>query len=155
MTLNANVQTSNNKVTVYLSLGSNLGDREKTLRSAIRLLGERAGSVDAVSAFIETEPAGFKSENNFINCAVRITTQKDPFQLLELTQGIERELGRKTKSVNGIYSDRNIDILLYSCAVINTPELQIPHPRMKERDFVMKPLREILKSMYSQKSHTT
>ena len=144
------MQTNNNKVTVYLSLGSNIGDRKKTLRSAISLIDERAGSVEAVSSFIETTPVGFKSEHNFINCAVRLTTSKDPFELLKLTQDIERELGRTKKSINLIYSDRSIDIdiLLYGSALIETPALQIPHPRMYERDFVMRPLKEILKNRF-------
>ena len=145
MTLSASVQTNNSGVEVFLSLGSNLGDRRKNLESAISLIGSRAGDVTAVSSFIETKPVGFKSENRFVNCAVRIVTALDPFELLRITQQIERELGRTTKSVGGVYSDRtiDIDILLYGNAVIDTPELKIPHPQMRERDFVMRPLKEI------------
>ncbi len=145
MTLSASVQTNNSRVEVFLSLGSNLGDRSKNLESAISLIGSRAGDVTAVSSFIETKPVGFKSENRFVNCAVRIVTALDPFELLRITQQIERELGRTTKSVGGVYSDRtiDIDILLYGNAVIDTPELKIPHPQMRKRDFVMIPLREI------------
>lgn len=145
MTLSASVQTNNSGVEVFLSLGSNLGDRSKNLESAISLIGSRAGDVTAVSSFIETKPVGFKSENRFVNCAVRIVTALDPFELLRITQQIERELGRTTKSVGGVYSDRtiDIDILLYGNAVIDTPELKIPHPQMRKRDFVMIPLREI------------
>ncbi len=145
MTLSASVQTNNSRVEVFLSLGSNLGDRRKNLESAISLIGSRAGDVTAVSSFIETKPVGFKSENRFVNCAVRIVTALDPFELLRITQQIERELGRTTKSVGGVYSDRtiDIDILLYGNAVIDTPELKIPHPQMRKRDFVMRPLKEI------------
>lgn len=145
MTLNASVQTNNSGVEVFLSLGSNLGDRSKNLESAISLIGSRAGDVTAVSSFIETKPVGFKSENRFVNCAVRLVTALDPFELLRITQQIERELGRSTKSVGGVYSDRtiDIDILLYGNAIIDTPELKIPHPQMRKRDFVMIPLREI------------
>ncbi|MBQ3929933.1 MAG: 2-amino-4-hydroxy-6-hydroxymethyldihydropteridine diphosphokinase [Paludibacteraceae bacterium] len=145
MTLSASVQTNNSGVEVFLSLGSNLGDRSKNLESAISLIGSRAGDVTAVSSFIETKPVGFKSENRFVNCAVRIVTALDPFELLRITQQIERELGRTTKSVGGVYSDRtiDIDILLYGNAVIDTPELKIPHPQMRKRDFVMRPLKEI------------
>jgi 2-amino-4-hydroxy-6-hydroxymethyldihydropteridine diphosphokinase len=145
MTLSASVQTNNSRVEVFLSLGSNLGDRSKNLESAISLIGSRAGDVTAVSSFIETKPVGFKSENRFVNCAVRIVTALDPFELLRITQQIERELGRTTKSVGGVYSDRtiDIDILLYGNAVIDTPELKIPHPQMRKRDFVMRPLKEI------------
>lgn len=145
MTLSASVQTNNSRVEVFLSLGSNLGDRSKNLESAISLIGSRAGDVTAVSSFIETKPVGFKSENRFVNCAVRIVTALDPFELLRITQQIERELGRTTKSVGGVYSDRtiDIDILLYGNAVIDTPELKIPHPQMRKRNFVMRPLKEI------------
>lgn len=130
----------------YLSLGSNLGDRHATMQSAILLLGKQAGSVDRVSSAIETEPWGFKSANKFLNMCVRITTTLSPEQLLVTTKDIELQLGRTTKSVNGQYHDRpiDIDILTYDDLHINTPSLTLPHPHMHERDFVMIPLREIL-----------
>ena len=83
--------------TVYLSLGSNLGDREATMRRAIGLLNERAGSVDRQSSFIETEPWGFESTNKFLNMCVRLLTTLSPEQLLMATKQIERELGRTQK----------------------------------------------------------
>lgn len=130
----------------YLSLGSNLGDRHATMQSAILLLCKQAGSVDRVSSAIETEPWGFKSANKFLNMCVRITTTLSPEQLLATTKDIELQLGRTTKSVNGQYHDRpiDIDILTYDDLHINTPSLTLPHPHMHERDFVMIPLREIL-----------
>lgn len=130
----------------YLSLGSNLGDRHATMQSAILLLDSQAGSVDRVSSAIETEPWGFKSANKFLNMCVRITTTLSPEQLLATTKDIELQLGRTTKSVNGQYHDRpiDIDILTYDDLHINTPSLTLPHPPMHERDFVMIPLREIL-----------
>lgn len=130
----------------YLSLGSNLGDRHATMQSAILLLGKQAGSVDRVSSAIETEPWGFKSANKFLNMCVRIITTLSPEQLLVTTKDIELQLGRTTKSVNGQYHDRpiDIDILAYDDLHINTPSLTLPHPHMHERDFVMIPLREIL-----------
>lgn len=130
----------------YLSLGSNLGDRHATMQSAILLLCKQAGSVDRVSSAIETEPWGFKSANKFLNICVRITTTLSPEQLLATTKDIELQLGRTTKSVNGQYHDRpiDIDILTYDDLHINTPSLTLPHPHMHERDFVMIPLREIL-----------
>lgn len=132
--------------TVYLSLGSNLGDREATMRRAIGLLNERAGSVDRQSSFIETEPWGFESTNKFLNMCVRLLTALSPEQLLMATKQIERELGRTQKSVNGKYHDRpiDIDILMYDDLQLSTPDLTLPHPHMQERDFVMVPLREIL-----------
>ena len=130
----------------YLSLGSNLGDRHATMQSAILLLGKQAGTVDRVSSAIETEPWGFESANKFLNMCVRIITTLSPEQLLATTKDIELQLGRTTKSVNGQYHDRpiDIDILTYDDLHINTPSLTIPHPHMHERDFVMIPLREIL-----------
>ena len=130
----------------YLSLGSNLGDRHATMQSAILLLGKQAGTVDRVSSAIETEPWGFKSANKFLNMCVRIITTLSPEQLLATTKDIELQLGRTTKSVNGQYHDRpiDIDILTYDDIHINTPSLTLPYPHMHERDFVMIPLREIL-----------
>lgn len=132
--------------TVYLSLGSNLGDRKATMRRAIGLLNERAGSVDRQSSFIETEPWGFESTNKFLNMCVRLLTTLSPEQLLLATKQIERELGRTQKSVNGQYHDRpiDIDILMYDDVHIDSDDLTLPHPHMHEREFVMKPLREIL-----------
>ena len=131
---------------LYLSLGSNLGDREDMLRRAIALIEERVGAVQRVSSFIETEPWGFESTNPFLNAAVMVLTTLSPIECLDATQQIERELGRKKKSKNGIYHDRpiDIDLLLYGDLTLSTPRLTIPHPRMLERDFVMIPLREIL-----------
>lgn len=131
---------------LYLSLGSNLGDREDTLHRAIALINERVGAVQLVSSFIETEPWGFESENRFLNAAVKVQTTFSPMECLRRTQQIERELGRKSKSRNGNYHDRpiDIDLLLYGDLTLSTPRLTIPHPRMLERDFVMIPLREIL-----------
>ena len=139
------MQESNSHI-AYLSLGSNLGDRHATMQSAILLLGKQAGTVDRVSSAIETEPWGFESANKFLNMCVRITTTLSPEQLLATTKDIELQLGRTTKSVNGQYHDRpiDIDILTYDDLHINTPSLTLPHPHKHERDFVMITLREIL-----------
>ena len=139
------MQESNSHI-AYLSLGSNLGDRHATMQSAILLLGKQAGSVDRVSSAIETEPWGFKSANKFLNMCVRITTTLSPEQLLVTTKNIDLQLGRTTKSVNGQYHDRpiDIDILTYDDLHINTPSLTLPHPHMHQRDLVMIPLRELL-----------
>ena len=133
---------------LYLSLGSNLGDREEMLRRAISLIDERIGAVQRVSSFIETEAWGFESENRFLNAAVKVLTTLSPEECLKRTQQIERELGRKKKSKNGVYHDRpiDIDLLLYGDLKLSTPKLTIPHPHMYERDFVMIPLREIMPS---------
>ena len=134
---------------LYLSLGSNLGDREDMLRRAITLIEERVGAVQRVSSFIETEPWGFESEHPFLNAAVMVLTTFSPIECLDRTQQIERELGRKKKSKGGKYHDRpiDIDLLLYGNLKLSTPRLTIPHPHMYERDFVMIPLREIMPSV--------
>ena len=128
---------------VYLGLGSNQGDRAAQIARAIELIGERVGRVIRQSSVIETNPWGFTSGNKFLNCAILCETALLPFPLLRVTQQIERELGRHYKG--GAYRDRSIDIdiLLYDDVTIDTPDLQIPHPLMEQRDFVMIPLNEI------------
>lgn len=132
--------------TVFLSLGSNIGNRKRLLHEAIALIGSAVGRVERESSFLETEPWGFSSPNKFLNCCVKVMTPLAPRQLLEATQRIERELGRTVKSEDGVYHDRviDIDILLYDDLTVDEPDLKIPHPLMRERDFVMVPLREIL-----------
>ena len=131
---------------VYFSLGSNLGDKEGNIREAINRIGELIGEVDRQSTLLITEPWGFESDNSFVNAAVRCITTLSPFEILHLTQDIERAMGRTVKSSDGQYHDRiiDIDILMYDDIHITTPELTLPHPLIKERDFVMIPLSEIL-----------
>ena len=131
--------------TVYLSLGSNMGNKEENINRAIKNINERMGRVTAISAFYITKPVGFESENDFVNAACEVQTILSPLEVLELTQVIEREIGRKRKSVNGNYTDRliDIDILLYDNEVMEYPHLVIPHGHMHERDFVLRPLADI------------
>jgi 2-amino-4-hydroxy-6-hydroxymethyldihydropteridine diphosphokinase len=126
---------------VYLSLGSNLGEREENLRAAIDRLGE-LGEVTAVSSFYETEPVDFTAQPWFVNCAVALRTELMPNLFLSKIQMIEQQMGRRRIQPKG---PRNIDIdiLLFGDSVISTPELQIPHPAMHERRFVLEPLAEI------------
>lgn len=133
---------------VFFSLGSNIGNRKQLIREAIALLDERVGCVTRESSLIETAPWGFYSPNKFINACVCCETSLNPRQILAVTQNIEREMGRVGKSKNGEYHDRiiDIDILLYDDLTVDESDLKIPHPHMKERDFVMGPLREILES---------
>lgn len=130
----------------FLSLGSNLGDREENLRTAIGMLGERVGEVLRVSLFMETKPWGFVSDNIFYNACVKVDTDLTPQELLAATQEIEKALGRTRKSEGGKYCDRtiDIDILLYGDITVDDENLKIPHPHMYERDFVMIPLKEIM-----------
>lgn len=129
---------------VYLSLGSNMGNKKRNIVTAVALLAERVGDISALSSLYETEPWGFSSENTFLNAAVVMETPLSPADLLTLTQPIERELGRTRKS-DGEYHDRliDIDILMYDNLVMETPELTLPHPLMHLRTFVLEPLAEI------------
>lgn len=131
---------------LYLSLGSNLGNRNDILHRALALIDERVGSVYRVSSFIETEPWGFESEHTFLNAACLVHTMFNPRRCMEETQLIERLLGRESKTSNGEYRDRiiDIDLLMYDDLQIDEPDLKLPHPYMHEREFVMKPLREIM-----------
>lgn len=132
--------------TLFLGLGSNLGDREATLRKAIAAIGSDVGRVERASSFYVTRPWGFQSDNDFVNCCVRVGTTLTPRQVLAATQAIERRLGRTEKSHDGHYADRivDIDILLYDDLHIDEPDLHVPHPLMAQRDFVMRPLGEIM-----------
>ncbi len=130
----------------FLSLGANIGDRHKTISAAISMIDSRIGTIVRRSSIIETEPQGFFSENKFLNLCIAVNTNLSPRELLYATQEIERVLGRTSKSIDNQYEDRliDIDILLYGDIVLNDDDLVIPHPRMKERDFVMTPLKEIM-----------
>lgn len=130
---------------VYLGLGSNLGNREQLLREAIGKLGQRVGEVVRESSFVETDPWGFVSANRFVNACVACQTDRSPREVMAITQDIEREMGRRQKSRNGVYHDRtiDIDILLFDHLHIDQPDLKVPHPMMFDRDFVMIPLQEI------------
>lgn len=130
----------------YLGLGTNLGDKNMNIAAAIEKIGELIGDVVRQSALYHTKPWGFDSDNEFVNAAVAVDTTLSPRGLLAATQQIEREMGRTEKSKDGVYHDRiiDIDILLYGDRQVNEPDLVIPHPLMHERDFVMKPLGEII-----------
>lgn len=131
---------------VYLGLGTNLGNRKQNIRDSIKKIGELIGVIERQSALYETKPWGYSSPNDFINACVCVLTPLSPRKLLETTQAIEKDMGRTLKSKDGEYHDRiiDIDILLYDDLKVNEPDLQIPHPLMTERDFVMTPLKEIM-----------
>ncbi len=154
---------------IYFGIGTNLGDREANLRTALQLLYERVGECIACSSVYRSAPQGFVSENEFANMVVACKTDHSPEEVLLITQQIEREMGRTEKSVNGVYHDRVIDIDLLQAGIGNqesgsgnresgigsresgiqtqveckTDTLTLPHPRMHERDFVIIPLREV------------
>ena len=131
--------------TLYLSLGTNMGDRPKNLSQAMELIAREVGTVVAASDVIETEPWGFDSGNAFLNMVAKVETELEPIDALHVTQEIEKRLGRSEKSVNGVYHDRiiDIDLLMYDDLIMNTPQLTLPHPLMRQRPFVMEPLLQI------------
>jgi 2-amino-4-hydroxy-6-hydroxymethyldihydropteridine diphosphokinase len=126
---------------VYLSLGSNVGEREHHLRDAITRL-KSTGRVLAVSSLYETEPVEFTDQPWFLNCAVALETDEMPHQLMEDILRLEQEMGRQRTQKKGPRTI-DIDILLFGDAILNSPELTIPHPAMHERRFVLEPLAEI------------
>ena len=126
---------------VYLSLGSNVGDRETNLNTAIEHL-RALGEVAAVSSFYETEPVEFAAQPWFLNCVVKLDTEKMPRQLLSGVLAIEKEMGRKRGKKKGPRSI-DIDILLFGNSIIDTKGLTVPHPAMHQRRFVLEPLGEI------------
>jgi 2-amino-4-hydroxy-6-hydroxymethyldihydropteridine diphosphokinase len=128
--------------TVYLSLGSNVGEREEMLRAALRLLESPGLHVARLSPVYETEPQDVKNQPWFLNLVVEVQTALFPMQLLTRVRKIERELGRK-RTVNKGPRRIDIDILLYGESVIDAKDLVVPHPRMTERRFVLQPLADL------------
>lgn len=130
---------------LILALGSNLGDREQQIHSALKKIEERIGTIKSLSALYHTSPVGFDSSHDFLNCVCEVSSNIDINAIFAITREIEDEMGRKTKSVDGQYADRiiDIDLILADNLIIDTPELTLPHPRFHQRDFVVSPLCEI------------
>ena len=127
----------------YLGIGSNLGNRKKHIESAITLLKKNSIDVLRCSSIIETAPVGGPSNQQyFLNGALKIETELSAQDLLDVLKSIEKKLGRENTERNGP-RPIDLDILIYDQLQIQTPQLTIPHPRMIERDFVMRPLHEI------------
>ncbi|MDG7008282.1 MAG: 2-amino-4-hydroxy-6-hydroxymethyldihydropteridine diphosphokinase [Nitrososphaerota archaeon] len=124
-----------------IALGSNLGDREDSLRRAIVMVG-RQMSLIKMSSVYETEPMYYESQSWFLNCVASVETNLEPRELLERLQAIEREMGRqRSKRYGPRYID--LDILFYGDEIVSEPGLEIPHPKIAERPFVLVPLNEI------------
>lgn len=132
--------------TVYLSLGSNVGDRAQSIARAIATLGAHGVRVTRQSSVYETEPVDVRGDGWFLNCVIEAETKLAPEDLMQVLLSIERSLGRQRRAVSdGPKDSRTIDmdILLFGSRVISTSELKIPHPRMAERRFVLAPFAEI------------
>lgn len=128
----------------FIGLGSNLGDRAENLRRALQKLDELPGTrVIQSSTFHETDPVGGPPQGKFLNAAARLETELEPHGLLHSLQKIEREMGRPAEHERWGPRVIDLDLLTYNNLTLNTPELTLPHPRMRERNFVMIPLDEI------------
>lgn len=128
---------------IYLSLGSNLGQREQFLQEALKLIQNRIGGIESVSRYYESEAWGFSSAYSFYNCCLSLQTTLEPLPLMELLLEVEQEMGRLRQGMG--YSDRviDIDMLLYGDRQLDHPRLTLPHPSMGDRRFVLAPLAEI------------
>jgi 2-amino-4-hydroxy-6-hydroxymethyldihydropteridine diphosphokinase len=127
---------------VYLSLGSNIGDRAGNIRRALEILRESGVEVCRLSSYYKTEPVDFRPQRWFVNCVAEVATGLMPLQLLKALQAVERSLGRHPGIAKGP-RPIDIDILLYENVVVRSPALTIPHQRLSERRFVLIPLREL------------
>jgi len=128
--------------TIYLSLGANIGHRERNIGLAIQALASRGMRVTRRSSLYETEPVDMKSKDWFLNCVVETETALAPEELMRVLLELERALGRERRVLHGPRII-DIDILLFGSSVVRTPDLEIPHPRMAERRFVLVPFAEI------------
>jgi len=129
---------------VYLSLGSDLGNKRAHLLQAVEHIAEKIGTVLSLSSVYETKPWGFESENDFLNMMVCVETALSPPEVLACTQAVEKAMGR-TQKTDGSYCDRiiDIDLIAYDDLIIRTEKLQLPHPLFHRRRFVLEPFNEI------------
>lgn len=130
----------------FLSLGSNLGDRESQITQAIDAMSAHQITLIALSSFYYSEPLGFDSEHPFCNACAKVTTTLQPFVLLERLKCIEQDFGRTKKSINKNYEDRviDIDLIFYNNMSLESPQLTLPHPEWNKRPFVYWPLLELV-----------
>jgi len=131
--------------TVFLGLGSNLGEKENNILKAYELISSQIADIQSKSSFYYSEAWGFESENSFVNSVIQIETSLEPLHLLDKLKEIENEIGRIQKSSNQHYKDRiiDVDILFFNNDIINNNDLSIPHPFINQRLFVLEPLNEI------------
>ena len=131
------------KHTVYIALGSNIGDKSKNLSSAIEEIKTLIGEVTEVSSFFENEAQGFESNNIFVNACLICKTNLNPLATLKELKNIEKKMGRK--KTNGVYEDRiiDLDIIFYDKLIYKSEKLTIPHKEYKNRDFILIPLAEL------------
>ena len=141
----------------YILLGSDMGERIRTIEAARKRIEEECGRITKYSSLYESEPWGFKSETMFVNQVIVIETALTPFELLDRTMQIEKSLGRKRNGVSNGYSSRtiDIDILFFGKEQISTERLTVPHPRITQRRFTLVPLAEISPHFIHPTEHKT
>ncbi len=127
---------------IFLSLGSNIGDRKKNLTTAVNKLKENNNKIEKISSIYETEPVGYKEQNRFFNIVIEIDTGLPPYELLKLILNVEKDMGRERK-IHWGPRNIDIDIIFYKNLIINEPNLIIPHKEMHKRNFVLVPMNEI------------
>ncbi|MGQ9607936.1 MAG: 2-amino-4-hydroxy-6-hydroxymethyldihydropteridine diphosphokinase [bacterium] len=133
--------------TIYIGLGSNLGNKKENIRQALSLLNEVEGiTIVKISSFYETEPVGYEDQNWFINAVAQIETSFSPQEILKIFKEIEQKIGRE-ESIRWGPRKIDLDILFYDQLVYKSNDLIIPHPRLHERAFVLVPLAEINKEL--------
>lgn len=142
---------------LILSLGSNIHSRSSNLKEACKMISTEIGSIVKYSSVYNSPPLGFESETTFLNCCILVETILNPADILSKTQAIEISLGRTVKSIEKNYSSRTIDIdlIFYNDEVIQWPELTIPHQLFRERNFVLKPLNDLVKDFIDPISYLT
>lgn len=130
---------------IHIAFGANLGDREENIHQAVQLMSQQVGPLVRCSSLIETAPVDMLSDNAFLNAVAIFDTKLSPGRILQIAKRIERQLGRERKSEGGEHFDRpiDIDLLQYGHHHIHNRDLELPHPRLAERDFVLRPLVEI------------
>lgn len=137
---------------VYIGIGSNLGQRKENIQRAIFLLEKQGNKILKTSTIIETEPVGGPPQGKFLNAVIKIETSLQPLDLLKVLQTIEQQLGR-VRTIPNAARTIDLDILLYDKISMQTPELIIPHPRIFEREFVLKPFKEIAAEIFKGNVH--
>lgn len=139
---------------IFIGLGSNLGDRIENLKTASEKISNEIGQIVKISSLYQSKALGFTSDSDFINQVIEIKSELNAFQILKITQEIERQMGRTKKSINKSYSDRiiDIDILYYNQEIFENEELCLPHKEMYHRNFVLVPLAEIARNFIDPKT---
>jgi len=129
---------------IYLALGSNIGNKNGNLLQATVYIAEKIGVISATSSIYKTKPQGFESENDFLNQMVCVETLLSPYEILTITQSIEKTMGR-TQKTSYSYQDRiiDIDLIAYDNLILQSENLQLPHPLFHQRQFVLEPFNEI------------